>query len=228
MLFHSVQGAGGYVAPTPISYVGANSATSSGATSITVNNVSGVANGDYLYLFTTYFRNSGTTSTTITTPSGWTEIYVNQDISTGGYRLACAYRKVASSEGASYTVSNAGGVGGSWSAGIVAFRGASAFDTHTLSSPATSTSATTTAATVAASNSAALFVTHCTRGNNSSITVTFPAGWTEVVDATPVATQNTELGIAYKLSVPSGTLTSATATIANTASNRAAYVITKD
>jgi len=146
-----------------ISYVSsAVSVQNTSATTITAT-VPSVANGDLMLMIV---GSGNTTSNTWTTPSGWT-------VGTAGVQSRALFWRIASSEPASYTVTQSSSA--TSNAVIIAYRDAS-FDTSGLASQSQVTSPTPVAITVAAADSTIVYVAQSNPG--ASVTYTTPTGYT--------------------------------------------------
>lgn len=155
-------------------------AQNSGTTSISVTKPSGVIDGDLMVAVAYCFGGS------LVTPSGWTVA----DSSTTDRRV---YYKVASSEGSSYTFA---GASGSINALIVAYRGA-AFDVAGAFQGTSANPSVATAITVTSNNSIVLDLIAGASGNYTTST----AGY-RLLGQTPAAT--TGVGVFYKTGVSAG------------------------
>jgi hypothetical protein len=189
-----------------ISYISsAVSVQNTSATTITAT-VPSVVDGDLMLMIVGTGNN---TSNTWTTPSGWT-------VGTAGVQGRALFWKTASSEPASYTVTQSASA--TSNAIIVAYRNAT-FDTSGLASQSQTLSPTPVAITVAAADSTIVYVVQSNPG--ASVTYTTPTGYTIVAsdsDATAPSAAIFDLA-----GVGSGSYSAPSTT--GSSSNSRAYVI---
>jgi hypothetical protein len=174
MLFHSIQGAGGFVAapitPTFVSYA-INNAT--GVSSVTTNAPTNISTGNLL--IAVFNANSGA-SRTLTAPSGWTVV------NTTANRFF-AHKVATSSEPADYTFTTSG----SFSTATCAIMNFSNADIDVFgATSASGSSPSAPSITLAQNNSLVLcVVTVNTTSSNTSV-----SGFTQIYERTTASAQD--------------------------------------
>lgn len=174
MLFHSIQGACGFVAtPTTPTFVSYDIfATTSSATSFTVNAPTSISSGNLLIAVANF--NAGSAAT-LTAPSGWTVV------NTTANRFF-AHKVATGSEPSSYTFTTS--VSAAGTVAVMNFSGA-AIDVFGTTSAA-STNPTAPSITLAQNNSLVLCAVTANASNNS-VSVT---GFTQIYERTAGSAQD--------------------------------------
>ena len=197
MLWHKVQGAGGFGGAANIEYVGSavyeaytNNVTFSSSA------ISGLEAGDMLVVF---ISNDVSTNYATPQPSGWTTIYDLQGFNGTSY-MGAFYHTASSSTDTAVTFVNTGGTGGAPAAVMVALRNVSSVSgsgsANTNNPPSQS----------CGDGDASLAVLHY-QDDNAQATIGVPSGYTEADHAFMYVSAALSSGtwVGYKLGLSSGT-----------------------
>lgn len=194
-------------------------------TSLTVTKPTGVVDNDLLLAFVTIAGDK----TISGVPTGWTTVgSVTTGTATGDCTQA-VYRKIASSEGASYTWTFSGGVDAA--AAILAYSGSSTTAPVNVSHSNLMSSSTTTMTSASNTPNVADTITISSFGVNAGLvgdlTFTLPSGTVKRAEADPAGTTTNRAVVAvYDESTPTATATGAKSTTVGNSGKGVAWTVT--
>lgn len=226
MLFHSLQGAGGYVAPSGSlpEYINSTKTTASGA-SVAITTPTDTQVDDYVILFVVGAANNTANTLTFTAPSVDWDVVYDASISTNDRRYAIYVKQYEAGDGATLTVT--GSVNATISAGAITVRnGVGILDSNVNFS--TSNAKTTGSLTVTNSNSLVVVYSFGVRSSSATnLTVSFASPYTEILEQSNTAnSRSAYFGAAYNTSlVASGTLSSTTVTWSGSNAGVAGFLV---